>query len=121
MAQVNVQIAGRTYRMACGDGEEDHLRTLAARLDGQIAELRGSFGEIGDNRITVMAALTVVDQLGETERRLAAAEVEIARLRGVEAGADAALDALADRVADTIGAVADRIERMAREFNGSQR
>ena len=120
MAQVNVQIAGRIYRMACGDGEEDHLRALAARLDRQIAELRGSFGEIGDNRITVMAALTVVDQLGEAERRLATAEAELARLRGIEAGADAAMEALADRVAGALGTAAERIERVARQINGSQ-
>src|SRR5690348_9468646 len=65
MAHVNVSIAGRTYRMACGDGEEQHLVDLAARLDRKIDELRGSFGEIGDNRITVMAALTIADQLAE--------------------------------------------------------
>ncbi len=72
MAQVSVLIAGRTYRMACADGEEDHLKGLAARLDGKIIELRGSFGEIGDSRITVMAAITIADDLSEAERRIAA-------------------------------------------------
>ena len=58
MAQISVSIAGRPYRMACDDGQEEHLRTLAARLDLKMAELRVHFGEIGDQRITVMAALT---------------------------------------------------------------
>ena len=118
MAQVNVRIAGRVYRMACGDGEEDHLRALAARLDGQIADLRGSFGEIGDGRITVMAALTIVDQLGEAERRLALAETDLGRLREAQSGADAAVEALAATVADSLAAAAERIERLAREVNG---
>ena len=119
MAQVNVQIAGRVYRMACGDGEEDHLRALAARLDRQIADLRGSFGEIGDGRITVMAALTLVDQLGEAERCLAAANAELAVLREARAGADAAVEALAESLADALGAAVERIERVAREINGT--
>ena len=93
MAQVNVRIAGRIYRMACGDGEEGHLTGLAARLDDKIVELRGAFGEIGDGRITVMAALTIADQLAEAERRIAALEAENdgcaaeSRLRGPDGGA----------------------------------
>ncbi len=72
MPQVMVTIAGRLYRMACGDGEEDHLQQLAHRLDGKISNLRKDFGEIGDQRITVMAALTMADELSEAERRIRA-------------------------------------------------
>ncbi len=82
MAQINVLIAGRTYRMACSDGEEDHLKGLAARLDQKITELKGSFGEIGDSRITVMAAITFADQLSEAERRIAALQAELDDLQG---------------------------------------
>ena len=83
MAQVNVEIAGRTYRMACNDGEEEHLRTLAARFDGKIHMLRGTFGEIGDSRITVMAALTIADQLREAERRVGELEHHAADPLGI--------------------------------------
>ncbi len=113
MAQVNVKIGGRLYRMACADGEEEHLAALAARVDAKIDELRGSFGEIGDTRITVMAALTVVDQLGEAERRIAALEGENDRLRGEVAGSDARTEALAERIAGAIGEAAARIDRVA--------
>ncbi len=113
MAQVNVKIGGRLYRMACADGEEAHLAGLAARLDGRIDELRGSFGEIGDTRMAVMAALTIADQLGEAERRTAALEGENDRLRGELAGSDARTDALAERVAGALGEVAARIDRVA--------
>ncbi|WP_237477508.1 cell division protein ZapA [Lichenibacterium dinghuense] len=113
MAQVNVRIGGRVYRMACADGEEEHLAGLAARLDGKIGELRGSFGEIGDTRITVMAALTIADQLGEAERHIAALEGENDRLRAEQAGADARIDALAEAAAGAIGEAAARIDRVA--------
>ena len=58
MAHVQVTIAGRAYRMACGDGEERHLEGLAASFDARIQEMRVTFGEIGDMRLHVMAALT---------------------------------------------------------------
>jgi len=57
MAQVSVSINGRQFRMACEDGQEDHLTNLARELDGRIERLRTKFGEIGDTRLTVMAAL----------------------------------------------------------------
>ena len=117
MAQVNVKIAGRVYRMACADGEEQHLAGLAARLDGKISELRGAFGEIGDTRITVMAALTIADDLGEAERRIAALEAENDRLRGAEAAYDARAAALAEAVAGALGEAAGRIERVAKTLD----
>lgn len=121
MAQINVVIAGRNYRMACSDGEEDHLKGLAVRLDGRITELRGSFGEIGDSRITVMAAITFADQLSEAERRIAALEAEIDDLRGDRAGDDARAAALAESVAAALGEAAGRIERVAQRINATVR
>ena len=59
MGQVNATIAGRQYRLACEDGQEDHLLALAKDIDTRIIDLRRKFGEIGDTRLTVMAALTV--------------------------------------------------------------
>lgn len=121
MAQVSVRIAGRVYRMACADGEEEHLTGLAARLDGRIDELRGSFGEIGDGRITVMAALTIADQLGEAERRIAALEAENDRLRGEGAGHGARTDALAEVMAGALGDAAARIDRVTQALNAPSR
>ena len=121
MAQVSVLIAGRTYRMACADGEEDHLKGLAARLDGKIIELRGSFGEIGDSRITVMAAITIADDLSEAERRIVALEAELDDLRGERAGRDAWTAALADTVAHALGETAGRIDRIAQGLNSAAR
>ncbi len=121
MAQINVLIAGRTYRMACSDGEEDHLKGLAARLDNRITELRGEFGEIGDSRITVMAAITMADQLSEAERRIAALEAELDGLRGNQAGYDAKSAALAESISEALGEAAGRIERIAHRLNATTR
>src|SRR5260370_35685390 len=70
MSQVTVTINGRQFRMACEDGQESHLLRLAQDLDQRIERLRGTFGEIGDTRLTVMAALTVADEFADASGRV---------------------------------------------------
>ena len=65
MSQVTVSIAGRTYRIACGEGEERHLEGLAASYDARIEEMRASFGQVDDLRLHVMAAIAQADELYE--------------------------------------------------------
>ena len=113
MAHVQVTIAGRSYRMACGDGEEDHLLELAAAFDGKIQELRGAFGEIGDMRLHVMAALTMADDLIETRRRIGTLESEISALRSVVSAAANRSETSERQLADALSKTAERIERIA--------
>jgi cell division protein ZapA len=117
MAQVTVTIAGRTYRMACGDGEERHLEGLAALLDGKIEEMRQAFGEIGDMRLHVMAAITIADELSETRRQLETLETEVASLRGLTSEGQERSRAAETRMAEEVARVAERIERLARSLN----
>ncbi len=116
MPQVAVTIAGRVYRMSCGEGEEEHLQRLGRRLDAKITELRASFGEIGDGRITIMAALTVADSLAEAEARLARLEAEVAEFRRAQADASAAVEAVAEAVASALDGTAARIDAAARRI-----
>ena len=81
MSQVNVTINGRQFRMACEDGQEGHLQQLARELDERIVALRGQFGEIGDARLTVMAALMVADELAEAGKKLRRLEADMPRCR----------------------------------------
>ena len=57
MGQVNVSINDRSYSVACGDGEEDHLRELARYLDGHVGDLAKSVGQVGDTRLLLLAGL----------------------------------------------------------------
>jgi cell division protein ZapA len=115
MPQVNVTIAGRSYRMACGEGEEAHLQAVAARLDDKISELKGHFGEIGDQRITVMAALTMADDLVEAERRIAVLETQVAVLAEREQTQDQRIDAMGEAVASAMDDMAARIDLVTRD------
>jgi len=113
MAQVNVTINGRVYRMACEDGQEGHLQGLAQRLDEIIHGLRGSFGEIGDQRLTVMAAVTVMDELSEAQRRLKSLEAENRSLRETRTAVIERRDAVEMEIARRIDETARRIESVA--------
>ncbi|TPW27602.1 cell division protein ZapA [Pararhizobium mangrovi] len=82
MAQVTVTIDDKAYRMACEEGQQDHLAYLAGELDRYVRYLKGEFGEIGDLRLTVMAGITVIDEMTEIKRRMASLESELETLRG---------------------------------------
>ncbi len=116
MAHIQVTIAGRAYRMACGDGEEAHLEGLAAAFDAKVAEMRAAFGEIGDMRLQVMAALTLADDLAETKRRVEALEEEIAALKAVSAAGLERSENSERQWADTLARAADRVEILARSL-----
>jgi cell division protein ZapA len=118
MAQVSVTINGRVYRMACDDGQEDHLSRLARDLDSRIARLRESFGEIGDTRLTVMAALMVADEWVEAKRRIKACEQEIEELKESRLAIGDRVEANERVIADAIGDAAERIEQLAHSLNG---
>jgi cell division protein ZapA len=74
MAQVTVNIDGKPYRMACEEGQQDHLIDLANQFDRYVGHLKSQFGEIGDLRVTVMAGIMVMDELSDLKRRLSAFE-----------------------------------------------
>lgn len=59
MIQLDVNIMGQPYRLACRDGEEATLREAVAYLDGKMCALRDSGKVKGTDRIAVMAALSV--------------------------------------------------------------
>jgi cell division protein ZapA len=120
MSQVNVTINGKLYRIACDDGQEEHLNGLAARLDGAIAQLRQAFGEIGDQRLTVMASIMVMDEASETERRLAAAEAELETLKDSRTAIAQKLAAHDQAIARRVVGVAERIEQMANALTSRQ-
>ena len=83
MSHINVTINGRQYRMACEEGQELRLLKLAEQLESRIQSLRGKFGEIGDARLTVMAALTVCDELLDAGVQIRNLEQEVESLSNV--------------------------------------
>jgi cell division protein ZapA len=118
MATVTVSINGRNYRMACDDGQEEHLARLAQNLDQRIAQLRRDFGEIGDMRLTVMAALTIADELTEQRSQMRRVEDELAALQDARAAAADHARTTEKAIAAAFNAAAERIETLAKALDG---
>jgi cell division protein ZapA len=80
--------------------------------------LRESFGEIGDTRLTVMAALMVADELAEARRRVKTCEQEIEGLKESRLAIGDRIDANERAIAEAIDGAAERMEQLAQSLNG---
>ena len=99
MANLRVQVNGRDYAIACGDGEEQHVRELAAYIDGRLKEVVAQVGQVGETQLLLMTALNIADDLSGavTELEQVQANTEAAPASD-DSGAASALEALAERV-----------------------
>jgi cell division protein ZapA len=111
--EVNVEINGRKYRMACEEGQQQHLIGLAERLNSHVEALKGAVGEIGDNRLTVMAGIAVVDELAEAEKRIKALEQEVLVLTRAGQEVAAEIEALEGKFAAKLSDAAKALESVA--------
>lgn len=121
MPHVTVNIGGRPYRLACEEGEEAHLEHLSGIVESKIEAYRGSFGEIGDQRIAVMAAITLADELVEAQRRIEILQTEAQAHKMMEIQHHSHQDVWVNSVADSLVKVAERIETSAAMLNGANK
>ncbi len=117
MAELAVMIDGRVYRVACDEGEEVRLGELAQLVDAKMSALRQRFGEIGDQRLIIMAAITLADEWAEANSRVRELEAELARLKAPSTPAPD----WAEQVAVSLDEAAQRIEHVAQNLNDSSR
>ena len=118
MAQVTVMIDGKAYRMACEEGQEDHLTDLADRFDRYVGHLKSQFGEIGDLRLTVMAGIMVMDELSDVSRRLAKLETEMQNISATREDDRASTARTEELLAATIEEVTARIQGLTAKLTG---
>ncbi len=113
MPLVNVMVNGRAYTIACDDGEEDHLRALAATVDAKAREVLSSVGLVGDTRLLLMAALLMADEHHAAVTRLEAASRAANDLSSAQGALEnQALDA-ESRAATALELAAKRVEDIA--------
>jgi cell division protein ZapA len=79
--------------------------------------MRGSFGEIGEMRLHVMAAITIADDLSEARRRIDLLEKEVGDLKALASAGDERSQIIEARAAEAVQKTAERIERLARGLN----
>jgi cell division protein ZapA len=119
MPEVNVEINGRRYRMACEEGQQKHLIGLAKRFNEQVEGLKGAVGEIGDNRLTVMAGIAVLDELAEAERRISLLESQVAELTAAGQEIAGEYEALEQQFAERLARAAGALEGIADTLDAS--
>jgi cell division protein ZapA len=113
MAQVAVTIAGKIYRIDCDEGDEARLVALAEVVDTQVEGMRARFGEIGDRRLLIMAAISIADELVDMTRRVRELEAEAEAAPGRQSD-------WAERAVSGIEEAAALIQRIARELDATQ-
>jgi cell division protein ZapA len=116
MAQVVVEIAGRSYSLACKEGGEDHLRLLAADLGAKAERLLDQLGPMNEPRLLLMAALLLADELHDQRT---AAPAPALPVEAPLAPVPAVVPAFDPALADALSGLADRAEALARQLEGS--
>jgi cell division protein ZapA len=117
LASVNVTINDRQFRIGCEDGQEQHIEKLASDFDALINDLRGRIGEVGDARLTIMAALTVADDLSEAMKKIRGLEAELSGLKEARIASADRNEATQAAVAAAFNAAAERLEVVAKKLN----
>jgi cell division protein ZapA len=102
MAQISIEVNGRPYAVGCEDGQEAHLIELAKMFDHQVRQVSQDMGQLGDNRLFLMGALLLADELADARSRLAALQADMGRVQTersrMETRAVAALESAARRI-----------------------
>jgi cell division protein ZapA len=105
LGDVTITLNARTYRLECGDGEEAHLIALAEYFSSHVETMKKKFGQVGDDRLILMAALMVADELSELKRQVQELKITNVELRRDRSVAE-------DMAATAIGTASDRVESL---------
>jgi cell division protein ZapA len=102
VAQVIIEINGKPYGVGCEDGQESHVRSLAALIDAKVGEVAHEAGALGETRLMLLGGLMLADEVSQLRSALAAAQARIAHLEAesdaVEARSIAALEVAAQKL-----------------------
>ena len=109
MPQVSINIANRTYELACGEGEEQRVHELAAYVDEKVMELRRQLPGTPEFKLLVFASLMLADESREARGIAKAAE-------SARASATDSAETLATALEDLI---TSRVDKMSKKVSGA--
>jgi len=107
---LDLNIAGRTYQVACREGEEDNLRAAARLVDGKSREALSGLGTLSEARQFLFASLLLADQLIDDKPQAAASVTPPPPPEPAPAKPDPALILRAEALADRLESLAMTLE-----------
>ncbi len=115
MPEVNIQIGGRTFEVACQEGEESFLQSAAAMLNEEAQVLSDQIGRMPEGRMLLMAGLMLADRTAASEDRIKELEGELETLRAQPQPEPERIEVpvVPDSVTETLAELAARAESMA--------
>jgi cell division protein ZapA len=116
MGHVTVSVNGRKYRMSCEDGAEQRVVDLATYVEGVVQEIKGGFRQVQEERLYLMAAIMIADQLTDVRAELQRTLAQICNLRSFQA-ADSTASYIPSRdVARIVDASSARLQALEQRF-----
>lgn len=112
MGQVVVTLNGRTYRLECNEGEEGHLAELAQYIGSHVDDMRQKFGQVGDDRLMLMASLFIADELWSLRADVENLRAQLAEARRDKSNSDENARSIEAQLFAKIGDAASRLERL---------
>ncbi len=70
MANVNIRFNGKEFLLSCDDGQEEHLEELAEHFNTKFLNLKSELGNIGENKLLLIASIKVMDEYFETKKKI---------------------------------------------------
>jgi len=110
MSDVTIEINGRAYQIACEDGQEEHLQRLAEFLEKRLQDVASTVGQVGQERLLVMAGLLIADELSDSLAEIDEARANPETVRHLQDEASEKAEAKAAHIFELL---ADRIETIA--------
>jgi len=80
MANVNIKFNGKDFLLSCDDGQEEHLEELSLHLNKKFNELKNNLGNIGENKLLLIASIKIMDEYFETRKKIDEKKQELKNL-----------------------------------------
>jgi cell division protein ZapA len=115
MPELDITIGGRTFRVACQEGEEHFLNTAAQMLDTEAQPLIAQMGRMPETRMLLMAGLMLADRTAAVEDDLRRLKAKLAEIEARPAPAPERIEVavIPSQVTDTLAELAARAESLA--------
>ena len=99
MAKADIKLRGRSYSVACAPGQETRLIALSGQLNARVEEIARAVGNIGDDRLLLIASLALLDELDAAHRaQTEAAGPDVQRAAQALSDTATRIEALAARI-----------------------